>query len=99
MGKLSLFLFLSSVKCDTECPNVLISEDRRENKQSLRLVQYNVEWLFIDYYSNANCPGDGCSWKNQSQANTHMSYVSSVIKELEPDLINFCEINLRFNKV
>ena len=51
-----------------------------------------MEWLFIDYYSSANCPGDGCSWKNQSQANTHMSYVSSIIKDLNPDLINFCEV-------
>ena len=85
-------IFSSIVLSDTECPAVTSIGDRRADKNKLRLVQYNVEWLFIDYYSSANCPGDGCSWKNQSQANTHLSYVSSVIKELEPDLINFCEV-------
>jgi exonuclease III len=88
----SLFLFLSSVKCDTECPNVVLSEDRRENKQSLRLVQYNVEWLFIDYYSAMDCPGDGCTWKTIDDAETHLSYVSKVIKDLKPDIINLCEV-------
>jgi exonuclease III len=88
----SIFLFLSSVKCDTECPNVVLSEDRRENKQSLRLVQYNVEWLFIDYYSAMDCPGDGCTWKTIDDAETHLSYVSKVIKELKPDIINLCEV-------
>ena len=88
----SLFLFLSSVKCDTECPNVILSEDRRENKQSLRLVQYNVEWLFIDYYSAMDCPGDGCTWKTIDDAETHLSYVSKVIKDLKPDIINLCEV-------
>jgi exonuclease III len=88
----SLFLFLSSVKCDTECPNVVLSEDRRENKQSLRLVQYNVEWLFIDYYSAMDCPGDGCTWKTIDDAEKHLSYVSKVISELKPDIINLCEV-------
>jgi exonuclease III len=88
----SIFLFLSSVKCDTECPNVVLSEDRRENKQSLRLVQYNVEWLFIDYYSAMDCPGDGCTWKTIDDAEKHLSYVSKVISELKPDIINLCEV-------
>ena len=77
---LTFSFFSSVVLSDTECPVVTSIGDRRTDKNKLRLVQYNVEWLFIDYYSSANCPGDGCSWKNQSQANTHMSYVSSVIK-------------------
>ena len=85
-------MFLSSVQSDTECPNVLISEDRRENKQSLRLVQYNVEWLFIDYYSSMDCPGDGCTWKSVDDAEKHLSYVSKVINELNPDIINLCEV-------
>lgn len=92
----NLFLLFSSfvniVLSDTECPIVTSIGDRRVDKNKLRLVQYNVEWLFIDYYSSANCPGDGCSWKNQTDANTHMSYVSNVIKDLNPDLINFCEV-------
>ena len=87
-----LFSLFTGMLCDSECPIVTSIGDRRKDNNSLRLVQYNVEWLFIDYYSGANCPGDGCTWKNQTEAETHLSYVSKVIKDLNPDIINFCEI-------
>ena len=86
------FLFVGLISADTECPIVTSNGDRRTDKSKLRLVQYNVEWLFIDYYSSANCPGNGCTWKNQTDANTHLSYVTKVIKDLNPDIVNFCEI-------
>jgi exonuclease III len=93
---IQLFLLLSFfagiVLSDTECPAVTTIGDRRTDKSKLRLVQYNVEWLFIDYYSNMDCPGNGCTWKNTSEAETHLSYVSKVIHDLNPDIINFCEI-------
>ena len=87
-------LWTSFVLADTECPNVVdsLNNDRRENKNRLRLVQYNVEWLFMDYYSGSDCPGNGCTWKNASEANIHMNYVSEIVNRLEPDIINFCEI-------
>lgn len=87
-----LLFFYNFIAADTECPFITLNEDRRTNKDKLRIVQYNVEWLFIDYYSNMNCPGNGCTWVNESEANTHMNYVSNVVKELDPDIINFCEI-------
>ena len=77
---------------DTECPVVSSYADRRPNKNTLRLVQYNVEWLFIDYDSESKCPGSGCSWSNTSEASTHLSYVSKVITDLKPDIINLCEV-------
>ena len=78
---------------DTECPNVLnIGEDRRENKTNLRIIQYNVEWLFVDYYESFDCPGDGCTWKNKTEALVHLYYVADVIKSLDPDIINLCEV-------
>jgi len=80
------------VKSDTECPIVTSIGDRRKDKSRLRLVQYNVEWLFVDYYSSMNCPGDGCTWKNQSEALKHLDYVSKRITNLDPDIINFCEV-------
>jgi exonuclease III len=100
---LVLFFFLSIasspfinnlllVNGDTECPTVTTSGDRRQNKNSLRIVQYNVEWLFVDYNSNAKCPGSGCPWTTVSNAQTHLSYVANVVKGLNPDIINFCEI-------
>jgi exonuclease III len=85
-------LFAGLVFSDTECPYVTSISDRRSDKNKLRLVQYNVEWLFIDYYSNMDCPGNGCTWKNKSEAETHLSYVSKVIHDLNPDIINLCEI-------
>jgi len=91
---LLLSLFAGKVFSDTECPNVSSDFpcDRRKDKSKMRIVQYNVEWLFIDYNSEANCPGYGCTWVNQSEAQTHMNYVANVISDLNPDFINFCEI-------
>jgi exonuclease III len=85
-------LFTNIILADTECPYVSSSGDRRKDKSKLRLVQYNVEWLFIDYYTNMDCPGDGCTWKTVADAQTHLDYVVNVIKEVDPDIINFCEV-------
>lgn len=87
-----LTLFVNSIFADTECPVVTTIEDRRKDKHKLRIAQYNVEWLFIDYCSSSNCPGSGCPWKNSSEADTHMSYVSKVVNTIQPDIINFCEV-------
>jgi hypothetical protein len=89
---LFLSLFATMVFADTECPVVSSIGDRRSDKNKLRLVQYNVEWLFIDYYSAMDCPGNGCTWVNQSEAETHMEYVANVVRDLNPDIINFCEV-------
>ena len=86
---MNLYIFVSS---DTECPIIVSYGDRRKDKNSLRLIQYNVEWLFIDYCSSSKCPGTGCTWVNQTEAETHMEYVAKVVKDLNPDIINFCEI-------
>jgi hypothetical protein len=88
-----LSIFSKLIFSDTECPNISgYPEDRRKDKNKFRIVQYNVEWLFIDYNSESNCPGYGCSWINQSEAEIHMNYVANIVNELEPDLINFCEV-------
>ena len=87
-----LIFFLQYVNADTQCPTVLQQEDRRTDKNRIRLMQYNVEWLFIDYYSSANCPGSGCSWINETEADTHLSYVANVIQNLNPDILNLCEV-------
>lgn len=86
-----LSIFQVILGTDTQCPYILTNpEDRRIEKSKLRLVQYNVEWLFIDTYSN--CPGSSCTWANQSEALTHMNYIGKIINDLNPDIINFCEI-------
>jgi exonuclease III len=83
---------LTTANADTECPIVYTHDDRRSDKTTLRLVQYNVEWLFVDHYSNFDCPGTQCTWKNVSEAKEHLQYVSNVVSELNPDIINFCEV-------
>ena len=82
---------------DTQCPYISNSStstnyDNRTNKNKLRLVQHNIEWMFYDYYSNSNCPGSGCTWASQSEVITHMDFISQIINDLNPDIINFCEI-------
>jgi len=85
-------LYISLIKGDTECPVISSIGDRRKDKNSLRLVQYNVEWLFIDYYAGMDCPGKGCTWHSVEDAQTHLSYVANVVNNLQPDIINFCEV-------
>lgn len=92
-----LFTFIAfmnnKLHAELDCPIIPAHpSDRRPNKTSIRLVQYNVEWLFIDYNANADCPGSHCSWVNQSEAQKHLQYVSKVVQTLNPDIMNLCEI-------
>jgi len=91
-GILFFLFFVGLTWANTECPYVSTIEDRRVDKTKFRLIQYNVEWLFMEYYSPSNCPGTGCTWANQTEAETHMNYVAKVVKQLNPDIINFCEV-------
>lgn len=91
-------LFSITTSTDTQCPDpsiynyTLSKNDRRFDKSKLKLMQYNVEWLFLDYYGASDCPGDGCTWKNESEAEIHMNYVKNIIDVIDPDIVNFCEI-------
>lgn len=90
---ISFFISRIVTSSDTECPTVTNpGMDRRQDKTKLRLVQYNVEWLFVDYYPNFGCPGESCPWTNTSEAEIHLSYVAKVIHDLQPDIINLCEV-------
>lgn len=79
---------------DYDCPNLKFNKlnDRRNDKNKLTLMQYNVEWLFLDYCKSSDCPGQGCTWKNESQAYLHLNYVNDVINKFNPDIINLCEV-------
>ena len=86
---LLLFIFTTVFGENDDCFH---RNDRRDNLDTMRIIQYNVEWLFMDYCASADCPGNGCPWKNQSDSEIHMDKIINVIDELNPDLINFCEI-------
>lgn len=93
LKKITFFLLLLGlIKSDTDCPYVSTVEDRRSNISTFRYVQYNAEWLFMDYYSAAECPGTGCPWENITEAQTHLDHISTVIKNINPDFINICEV-------
>lgn len=78
---------------DTSCPDVVTkNEDRRGDKSVLRVVQYNAEWLFVDYDTTSKCPGTGCAWENSTVAEEHFQKVAAVIKDVKPDIINICEV-------
>ena len=82
-------LFFRIIFSESECEEIQTDySDNRLNKHNLRLVQFNMEWLFIDYYKNADCPGNGCTWKNESEMNIHIDHVTNVINDLQPDIMN-----------
>jgi len=86
-------LFIISVFSDTCYAKVnTYGEDRRENKNQLKIMEYNVEWMFIDYYESSDCPGDGCTWKNITHSTDHLNKVAGVINKFNPDIVNICEI-------
>lgn len=87
-----LLSFIPSIIADKECPIVTTIDDRRVDNSTFRLVQYNVEWLFIDYYNSSKCPGSGCSWHNVDEAEIHLENIAKVLKELNPDMVNICEV-------
>lgn len=60
--------------------------------QSFRLVQFNVEWLFMNYYAPAKCPGSGCPWANETESSTHFDFIAKVVDTLNPDIMNLCEV-------
>ena len=85
-----LFSTFFCVMSDTECPLVISTPVNRDS--GFRLVQYNMEWLFMDYYAPMNCPGSGCTWANETEANTHIQYLAKVVSTLNPDIMNICEV-------
>jgi exonuclease III len=87
-----LFVVPFFARGETFCPVSTDQVDNRPDKSKLRLVQYNVEWLFVDYYAGSDCPGSGCAWANESIAQEHLNQVSTIIRELRPDIINLCEV-------
>jgi len=88
---IAFFLLILGIKSD-DCPYITMVEDRRPNKSTFRYVQYNTEWLFIDYYASAKCPGTGCPWENTTEAQKHLDHISTVIQNINPDFITICEV-------
>jgi len=75
-----------------DCPTAPQSPgDRRTSKTSLRVVAWNVEWAFMGQNSY-NCPGTGCPWKTEADAQQHLQTIASVLVTLNADIISFEEV-------
>ena len=90
---LSVMMF-TRVFCSNDCSSIVPGDSppKSWDKDVIRIMQYNAEWLFLNHYSNFDCPGNDCSWKNTSEARTHMNHVANIIAEINPDVLNLCEV-------
>jgi len=81
------FFFASAqIECKTAPSN---PQDRRTDKSQLVIAAYNAEWLFLD---GKSCPGTGCPWTNEQQAQQHLADVAAVVQELNADVISLEEV-------
>ena len=82
-----LFLGVATNTNDTQCYTVVFQPFVQSK---VRIMQYNVEWFFLKTYNG--CPGTSCTWPDLSSATTHMNALAKVIGDLNPDIINLCEV-------
>lgn len=75
---------------DTQCYTVSSGSQSYKGVSTLRIMQYNVEWLFLKTYNG--CPGTSCSWPNLNDATAHLQKVANVIRTFNPDILNLCEV-------
>jgi len=81
------------------CPKAPTSPgDRRTNKDTLKVVAWNVDWLFTNVSHDMGkivCPGPGsesCDWKNESIALAHLEKVIENIATLNGDIVAMEEV-------
>ena len=84
---LLLVLTYASNTNDTQCYTVV---PKSFTQSKIRIMQYNVEWFFLKTYNG--CPGSSCTWPNLSAATSHMNSLAKVIGDLNPDILNLCEV-------
>ena len=80
----------------TECPNApSIPQDRRTNKNELKIVSYNVEWLFLDNDHSSGtgvtCPGS-CPWSTYNEALIHLNAIAGYLSTIDPDIVILSEV-------
>ena len=63
--------------------------DNRQQPTQWKLAQFNVEWLFTEYYSS--CPGI-CTWDTKKKQWDHLNAIKTVLEQLNADTIHLCEV-------
>ena len=82
-----LLLGVATNTNDTQCYTVV---PKSFVQSKVRIMQYNVEWFFLKTYNG--CPGTSCTWSNLASATNHMNALAKVIGDLNPDIVNLCEV-------
>lgn len=81
----------NSVFCSLPPQDLSKVEDRRENKDKLRVISFNAEWLFLEAYNG--CIGKKCKWADEEAAKKHFEAISGVIGKLDGDIVNLVEVH------
>ena len=58
-------------------------EDRRADGSRLRLVHYNVEWLFYP---------EVATWGSLERSLYHTQSIAAIVQQLDPDVLNLAEV-------
>lgn len=87
------FFFESESTCHV---NDERGSDRRTDKTVLQVLEFNVEWLFLNRSgTNIKCPGD-CSWRTGKSAWLHLQRIAEFLDRINADLIHFNEVESEF---
>ncbi len=86
-------IYLKYYKDQKEITQIIpkYKEDNRDNKNKLRIVQYNVLTLYENIkiiknnFKNSN-------FKTKNDLNIHLNQITNEIENINPDIMNLCEI-------
>lgn len=68
-------------------------EDRRPSTAQLKVATFNAAFLFLGTETHTlACPGADCPWTTAADAQSHVSQIASVIKDLDADIIQMNEV-------
>ena len=79
-----------------ECPNAPSNpQDRRQDITKLKIIAYNVEWLFLDNRhsigTGVTCPGQ-CPWQTYDDALIHLQAIAGYLSSFDPDIVILTEV-------
>lgn len=74
----------------------LVPEDRRKDKNKLRVVTFNAEYLFYDTSVGCDKRWQGCPWRTAEEARNHLEMVARQLSLLDADIINLVEVRSCF---
>lgn len=83
---IALLALASAGSAQFSCSNAPTDpQDRRNDRRKLRVVSYNVEWLFDGTTSQD-------PWSGPEEAQKHLEAIAGVVAELNPDVLHMQEV-------